>query len=118
MTITNGVSDILAFIQRDVVYAEYEAGTTWTRMNLQDIRKISNTKVGIYLMFDSDFPDIISGIRLYNTSDQIWAEDTSIVIDKSSNPEGILYRFTVEISTEDSQEQHDLEEIEALLAEI
>ena len=40
MTITNGMADIVNFIKRDVVYAEYKSGSTWTRIALHDIRLI------------------------------------------------------------------------------
>ena len=100
MTITNGMADIVNFIKRDVVYAEYKSGSTWTRIALHDIRLISNTKIAIYIMFGADCPDNISGIRLYNAAGQVWAQDTSVVITKTNYPEGILYRFTITLVQE------------------
>lgn len=100
MTITNGMADIVNFIKRDVVYAEYKSGSTWTRIALHDIRLISNTKIAIYIMFGVDVPNTISGIRLCNAAGQIWAQDTTAVINKASYPEGILYRFTITLVQE------------------
>lgn len=100
MTITNGMTDILNFIKRDVVYAEYKSGSTWTRIALHDIRLISSTKIGIYIMFGVNEPDSITGIRLFNAAGQIWAQDTSCSITKENYPEGILYRFTITLVQE------------------
>ena len=100
MTITNGMTDILNFIKRDVVYAEYKSGSTWYRIALHDIRLISSTKIAIYIMFGVDVPNTISGIRLCNAAGRIWAQDTTVVINKSSYPEGILYRFTITLVQE------------------
>lgn len=101
MTITNyGMADITSFIKRDVVYAEYKSGGTWHRIALHDIRVISSSKIAIYIMFGIDIPNMISGIRLCNAAGEIWAQDTTVVINKASYPEGILYRFTITLVQE------------------
>jgi hypothetical protein len=101
MTITNnGMADITNYIKRDVVYAEYKSGSTWHRIALHDIRVISATKIAIYIMFGVDVPNVISGIRLCSAAGQIWAQDTQVVINKTSYPEGILYRFTITLVQE------------------
>ena len=35
-----------------------------------------------------------------NAAGQIWAQDTTVVINKTSYPEGILYRFTITLVQE------------------
>ena len=100
MTITNGMTDILNFIKRDVVYAEYKSGSAWTRIPLHDIRLLPGTKIGIYVMFGTSEPNVISGIRFFNAAGEIWAQDTSVIINKSDYPEGVLYRFTITLIQE------------------
>ena len=51
-------------------------------------------------MFGIDIPNTISGIRLCNAAGEIWAQDTTVVINKASYPEGILYRFTITLVQE------------------
>lgn len=100
MTITNGLADIKAFIQRDVVYATYQSGGTWHRHDLHEIKILPDGRIGIYVMFGLDDPNSITGIRLYNSAGQIWAEDTQVKINKGNYPEGILYRFTIRLVQE------------------
>ena len=100
MTITNGMTDLLQYIKRSVAYADYRSGSTWTRIALHDIKILSSTKIGIYIMFGVDEPDNISGIRLYNTAGEIWAVDNAAAINKATYPEGILYRFTITLVQE------------------
>jgi hypothetical protein len=51
-------------------------------------------------MFGVDVPNTISGIRLCSAAGQIGAQDTQVVINKTSYPEGILYRFTIALVQE------------------
>ena len=100
MTITNGINDIREFIKRDVVYAEYQASGTWRRIKIDDIRSLSDGRLGIYILFGTDAPNNITGIRLYNAAGQIWAQDTAVRLSKENYPEGIMYRFTIRIVQE------------------
>lgn len=100
MTISNGMNDILEFIKRDVSYAEYKSGNTWRRINIHDIIILPGQKIGIYIMFGTNEPDTITGIRLYNTAGVIWSQDSSVLISKSNFPEGVLYRFTITLVQE------------------
>lgn len=100
MTITNGLTDIKDFIQRDVIYATFQSGGTWYRHDLHEIKILPDGRIGIYILFGLSDPNSITGIRLYNPAGQIWAEDTKVKIDKDQYAEGILYRFTIRLVQE------------------
>lgn len=100
MTITNGLEDIKKFIQRDVVYAMYQSSGAWTKIDIHDIRILADGRIGIYILFGEDCLNSITGIRLYNADGQIWAQDIAVRLDKSSYPEGIMYRFTIALVQE------------------
>lgn len=102
MTITNGLSNIKNFIKRDIAYAEYKSGSTWTKIKIHDIKILSDGRLGIYIFFDENCPNTITGIRLYDNDGKIWAQNTSVQLNKSGYPAGIMYRFTtLIIQTED-----------------
>ena len=63
MTITNGMNRIKDFIQRDVVYAEYQSAGTWARIAISDIRVLADGRIGIYVFFGAECPNSITGIK-------------------------------------------------------
>jgi len=101
MTITNGLTNIKNFIARDIAYATYRSSGSWSRVSIHDIKTLSDGRLGIYVFFGEDCPDTITGIRLYDNSGTMWAENTDITLNKASYPAGIMYRFTIRIVQEE-----------------
>ena len=103
MTITNGLTNIAHFIKRDIAYAMYQSGSSWTRIGIHDAKVLPDGRVGIYIFFDENCPNTITGIRLYDNDGMIWAQNTNVVLNKAGYPAGIMYRFTIRIIQEEDE---------------
>ncbi len=103
MTISNGLTNIKNFIARDIAYATYRSGSSWTQISIHDIKILSDGRLGIYIFFDENCPDTITGIRLYDNDGTIWAQNTDITLTKESYPAGIMYWFTIRIVQEEDE---------------
>lgn len=100
MVIKQGMANIKAFIARDLAYATYYANGTWTKTKIREVRQMSGDRVGIYLEFGKDSPNRITGIRLYGQDGLVWAENTSLNLQKTKFLQGFLYRYVIHIVQE------------------
>lgn len=98
ITIKNGIDRIKSFIARDLAYATYLSGGTWTKTQISDIRQLSGDRVGIYVNLGKDTPSTITGIRLYGQDGKVWAESTDLKLTKTKTVQGFLYRLTIHVT--------------------
>lgn len=103
MTISNGLTNIKEFIKRDLAYAMYQSSGSWARVPVHDVKILPDGRLGIYVFFDENCPNTITGIRLYDNDGKIWSQNTSVVLNKESYPSGIMYRFTIRIVQEEDE---------------
>ena len=90
------LDDLKEYIKRCVSHAEYRSNDTWTKKPIYKVETLVDGRVAIFLLFDHDDPDEITGIRLYHKNGFLWASgDESL--NKVEFEEGILYRYTLKI---------------------
>lgn len=90
------------YTERTLGYASYKIGSTWTKAEFSRMERMSNGKIAVYFSIIPQLSSTITitGVRLYNTKDELWAEKTESI--KLTNvQEGVLYRFTFDIREEE-----------------
>lgn len=92
----DAINDLKEYIKRSVAYAEYRSGNTWTRIPIYGVETLTDGRVGIFVMFDHNAPDQITGIRFYHNDGFLWAGGNES-LDKEEFDEGVLYRYTIKI---------------------
>ena len=93
---SDAINDIKEYIKKSIAYAEYRAGSTWTKIPIYNVETLTDGRVAIYMYFDHDAPDQITGIRLYHKDGFLWAAGDQN-LNKAEFEEGILFRYTLKI---------------------
>lgn len=90
------LDDFKAYIKRCVAYAEYRSSGAWSKIPIYKVETLTDGRVAIYVLFDHNAPDQITGIRFYHKDGFLWASgDESL--NKAEFEEGILYRYTLKL---------------------
>lgn len=90
------IEDIKEYLKKIVAYAEYKSGSTWTKIPIDHVETLSDGRIAIYVMFDHNAPDQITGIRLYHRDGFLWASGAEN-LNKAEFEEGVMYRYTIRI---------------------
>lgn len=90
------LDDLKEYIKRCVSHAEYRAGDKWERIPIYKVETLVDGRVAIFVLFDHDEPDEITGIRFYHKNGFLWAGGNEN-LNKAEFEEGILYRYTLKI---------------------
>ena len=92
----DAINDLKEYIKKSVSYAEYQAGNTWTKIPIYNVETLTDGRVAIFVLFDHNAPDKITGIRFYHKNGFLWAGGQEN-LDKTEFEEGVLYRYTLKI---------------------
>lgn len=90
------IEDIKEYLKKIVAYAEYKSGSTWTRIPIDHVETLSDGRIAIYVMFDHNTPNQITGIRFYHRNGFLWAGGAES-LNKEEFEEGVMYRYTIRI---------------------
>lgn len=90
------LNDLKEYIKRCVSYAEYRSGNTWTKIPIYKVETLTDGRVAIFVLFDHDAPDQITGIRFYHKNGFLWVGGDEY-LNKQEFDEGVLYRYTLKI---------------------
>ena len=90
------LDDLKEYIKRCVSHAEYRSGETWEKIPIYKVETLVDGRVAIFVLFDHDAPDEITGIRFYHKNGFLWAGGNES-LNKVEFEEGILYRYTLKI---------------------
>lgn len=88
--------------EKIIGHAQYRLGSTWHTVQISRKERMSDGRVAVYfpIIPQASGQVTISGVRLYDTDGELWAEKAeSIKIE--SVQEGVLYRFTFDIHEEE-----------------
>lgn len=97
------IDDIKEYLKKSVVYAEYRSGDSWSRIPIDHVETLPDGRIAIYLMFDHNAPDSITGIRFYHRSGFVWAGGNES-LNKAEFDEGVMYRYTIKITQSSGNE--------------
>lgn len=90
------IDDVKEYLKKVVAYAEYRSGNTWTKIPIDHVETLSDGRIAIYVMFDHNAPDSITGIRFYHRGGFLWAGGNES-LNKEEFDEGVMYRYTIRI---------------------
>lgn len=90
------IDDVKEYLKKVVAYAEYRSGNTWTKISIDHVETLSDGRIAIYVMFDHNAPDSITGIRFYHRGGFLWAGGNES-LNKEEFDEGVMYRYTIKI---------------------
>ena len=89
------LDDFKEYIKHCVAYAEYRSGNTWTKIPIHKIETLPDGRVAIFVLFDHEAPDQITGIRFYHKAGFLWAGGNEN-LNKVEFDEGI-YRYMLKL---------------------
>lgn len=93
----DALDDLKEYIKHCVSHAEYRSGNNvWTKIPIYKAETLSDGRVAIFVLFDHDAADQITGIRFYHRNGFIWAGGDEN-LNKQEFEEGVLYRYTLKI---------------------
>jgi len=90
------LEDFKEYIKKCVSHAEYRSGNTWTKIPIYKVETLTDGRAAIFVMFDHNAPDSITGIRFYHKDGFLWAEGSEN-LNKAEFEEGVLYRYTLKL---------------------
>ena len=88
------LEDIKEYIKKSIAYAEYRSGETWTKIPIDKVETLPDGRVAIFVMFDHEAPDEITGNRFYHRNGFLWAGGNEN-INKAEFDKGIQYSYTL-----------------------
>ena len=89
------------YTERTIKRAQYRLGSTWYDAEVSRKERMPDGRVAVYFSIIPAQPTVtISGVRLYDSDGNLWAEKTES-IKLTSAQEGVLYRFTFDIHEEE-----------------
>lgn len=88
--------DLKEYIKKSISHAEYRSGNTWTKIPIHNVETLTDGRVAIFVLFDHNAPDHITGIRFYHKNGFLWAGGNES-LNKEEFEEGVLYRYTLKI---------------------
>lgn len=89
------------YTEQTIDHAQYRIGSTWYNVAVSRKERMPDGRVAVYFpIIPAASTVTISGVRLYDTKGNLWAEKTES-IKLASAQEGVLYRFTFDIHEEE-----------------
>lgn len=89
------------YTERTIDHAQYRINGTWYTAAISRKERLPDGRVAVYFsIIPAASAVTISGVRLYDTKGNLWAEKTES-INLTSAQEGVLYRFTFDIHEEE-----------------
>lgn len=102
MALTNAaLNDMRNYIKRRVGYLRYRVGSTYTSVQISDVRVLPSGVVRVQASIVPSGAATVNRVELYNTANELWAtQDVNITLDQAQT--GVLYwfDFTVREATE------------------
>ncbi|SHO50059.1 hypothetical protein [Anaerocolumna xylanovorans] len=93
---SEALEDLKEYMKKSISHAEYKSGNTWTKIPIYKVETLTDGRIAIYVLFDHDAPDQISGIRFYHRNGFLWAGGNES-LNKEEFEEGVLYRYTLKL---------------------
>lgn len=90
------ITDLKEYIKNSISHAEYQANNVWKKIPIYGVETLTDGRVAIFVMFDHNAPDKITGIRFYHKNGFLWAGGSEN-LNKEEFEEGVLYRYTLKI---------------------
>lgn len=95
------LTGIKTHLTRTVAYARYKVGSTWYRVEAENVNVYVASSGYVNIDFTANPPVsgevTISAVEIYNTAGELWLTKAESTVRKNTQ-EGVFYRFQVAIT--------------------